>query len=621
MLISTTLLLCALAAPPSFPDWARTARLAGASFELELSDGQIAAKLDRLAQAGVSVVVADAPTGWSYTDWVDPQRFAAVLDLMRNRVIPRAHAKGLRLVWYLTALELISVNGRNNGRDPALEFPSWLQLDRHGDPVAYTGRNGAFWLGKNDIDVWVGPESPYRSFFLDRVRACAASGADGLWFDVAYYPNSLGRHDDLWPSYDSYTAAAFQTAYGISPIPARDFEDPAFRRFVRFRQESIAAFARETSAAARQVDPLITIFFENWSLDWLGATTYGQDALDLLADPTLATAHELSPVDQDRTGMRRASLNNWRDYVGMVKFSVESNPNRPGWILSYAGSKSDSLRQAGVQVAEGANFYEAQGPEMVDDSTGSRKAVFAWIEGNQEFIYGSESLADVAVYYSARTRDFVDQDHGGDSAFQLGPSSFYREYRLQTRKLLKRQVSFDLLTPESLEPGDTSRYNWLLLPAVQCLSDAEAAWIRGFEQAGGKVAHTLASGSLDEWGQPRAQNALAGVVAHDPAEIESDRFQVLTNKNTRKRLLVEIRSGSNTGSPFLTATLVNLKAGRLRQIPLEIRMPSGLVPSSVRLTAPDQPDRALDFTLNAGLLRFTIPKLKTAALVIAEPGP
>ena len=617
-MLTATLLLLAVATTPSFPDWARTARLAGASFDLEMSDGEIGAKLDQLAAEGVSAVVADAPTGWSYTHWVDAQGFADVLALMQTKVIPMAHARGLRLVWYLTSLELISVNGRNNGRDPAAEYPSWVQLDRHGDPVAYTGRNGAFWLERNDIDVWVGPETPYRAFFLDRVRACAAAGADGLWIDVAYYLNDLGRHEDLWPSYDPYTALAFQAASSASPIPAKDFDDPAFRRFVRFRQESIASFARDTAAAARQIDPEMTVFFENWCLDGVGATTYGQDALDLLADPTLATAHELSPVDQDRTGMQQASLSNWRDYVGMVKFSVESNPDRPAWILSYAGSRSDSYRQAGVHVAQGANFYEARGPEMVDDSTGSRPRVFSWIEANEEYIYGAESLADVAVYFSARTRDFVDQDEGGDSAFQLGPSTFYREYRKQTRKLLKRQVNFDLLTPETLEAGDTARYSWLLLPAVECLSDAEAAWIESFEQAGGKVVHTQASGSRDEWGQPRAQNALAGIVAHAPSEIESDRFRVVASNGTRKRLLVEIRNGNRAGSPFLTATLVHLKSGSLRRIPLEIKLPEGLAPTSVRLTAPDQTDRELDFVVNAGQLAFTVPKVKTAALVIVE---
>jgi len=620
-MITAALLICVLAAPPAFLDWAKTARLAGASFELDMTDARIDAKLDRLAAEGVSVVVADAPTGWSYTHWVDPQRFAAVLDLMQNRVIPRAHARGLRLVWYLTTLELISVNGRNNGRDPAAEFPDWVQIDRHGNPLAYTGRNGAFWLGKNDIDVWVGPETPYRTFFLDRVAACAAAGADGLWFDVAYYLNDLGRHEELWPSYDAYTAAAFQSAYGIAPIPGRDFDDPAFRRFVRFRQQSILSLARDTSAAARAIDPNLAIFFENWCLDGAGATTYGQDALDLLSDPTLATAHELTPIDQDRTGMRRASLDNWRDYVSMVKFSVESNPNRPAWILSYAGSKSDSYRQAGVHVAEGANFYEAKGPEMVDDSTGSRPAVFSWIAANEEFIYGTESLAEVAVYFSARTRDFVDRGESGDSAFQLGSTTFFREYRKQTRRLQQRQVNFDLLAPQSLEPGDAGRYPWLLLPAVQCLSDAEAAWIHAYAQAGGQVVHTRDSGSRDEWGQPRAQNALAGILPGDPAEIESDGFRVLAGQSIRKRLLVEIRTGTRGGNPFLTATVVHLKPGRLRRIPLEIRLPPGFTPGTVRLTAPDQPDRALDFSLNAGTLSFTIPKLKTAVLVIADSGP
>ncbi|MBC8447312.1 MAG: hypothetical protein H8D78_06140, partial [Chloroflexi bacterium] len=75
-----------------FPDWAFEARLAGASFELEMSNAEIDARLQQAADEGVSVLLADAPTGWSYTAWVDGAEFNQVLALMRDRVFPRAHA-------------------------------------------------------------------------------------------------------------------------------------------------------------------------------------------------------------------------------------------------------------------------------------------------------------------------------------------------------------------------------------------------------------------------------------------------------------------------------------------------------------------------------------------------
>lgn len=73
-------------------------------------------------------------------------------------------------------------------------------MDRFRNPVRFSGVPGVFWLDPNDIDVWLSPESPYRSFYIARMREIAAAGADGLWVDVAYLLNSIGPFDDLWPS-------------------------------------------------------------------------------------------------------------------------------------------------------------------------------------------------------------------------------------------------------------------------------------------------------------------------------------------------------------------------------------------------------------------------------------
>ncbi|MBI4878068.1 MAG: beta-galactosidase trimerization domain-containing protein [Planctomycetes bacterium] len=619
MLIGTSALLALFllaASAPSFPEWARQARLAGASFEPEMSDAQIDKKLDKLAAEGVSVVVADAPTGWSYVHLVDDAPFAAVVDLMANRVIPRAHARGLRVAWYLTTLELVSVKGVKSGRDPAAEHPDWVQIDRFGAPVSYAGKN-AFWLNKNDIDTWVGPETPYRAFYLGRAQACAAAGADALWFDVAYYLNDAGQHGGLWPSCDPHAAAAFLAAYGVAPIPQRDFDDPDWRRFVRFRQQSIASFASAVAAAAHAVDADVAVFFENWSIDWVGATTYAQDALDLAQDPDLATAHELCPLAQGGAGMGKANLKNWLDYAAMVKFCVESNQGRPAWILSYAGSVSDSLRQAGVHVALGANFYEARGPEMVDHTTGSRPELFPWIAANEDLIYGSESVAEVAVYYSPRTRDFVDRGQGGGSGFQLGGAPFFGEYRRQTRRLLRRGIAFDLVAPGTLVEADKTRYRWLLLPNVECVSDAEAAWLADFAQGGGNVACTQDSGRRDEWGALRAGNALAALEPHAVQEIDSDLVQVLLKKSAARKLLAEVRSGTDAGgAPFLLVPLVHMKKGEMQDVPLRVRLPPGFTPQGVRATSPDAGEHVLPFLEASGYIDFTVPRVKTVTLAV-----
>jgi len=599
-----------------WPDWAFEARLAGASFEPDMTDAEIEAKLQQLADESVSVVVTDAPTGWSYTAWVDDAEFHQVLTLMRDRVFPRAHAKGLRVVWYLTGLELICEGCVQTGHDPAAEHPDWVQIDRFGNPVQFYGVQGAFWLNPNDIDVWLSPESPYRDFYIARIRDIATAGVDGLWMDVAYLLNNIGQFDDLWPSYDPYSRAAFQAAYGHAAIPTKNWNDLAWRHFVRWRIESVTRFVEDVAAAAHAVNPRLLFFTENWGIDSNFVTQYAQDPLEFIPNPYVATAHELEPVDQESTGMANATLKQWRDYALMVKFAVAANKDKPGWVLTYAGGIDDSLREAGVHLAEGANFYEAKGPEMVDVSTGSRPIVFPWLAANAPLVYHSTSMAEVALWYSPRTRDFVDGENAGDDKYDYVDTTYIQEYRARAQDLLKAQIPFDIVTGQwSLE--ELTRYTWLVLPHAACLSDAEASLLRNYVAAGGKLAVTGDTGTRDEWCRPRATNALAGVPTYPFTAVTSDVVATDLSAYHKRRVLIEARSGVDANGPFVLIPLVNFDRNRTyTNIGITARLPAGFTPTSVMWNAPDAVGGGLGFSTSNGRLNLTLPRLKTAAVVV-----
>ncbi len=600
----------------TWPEWAYEARLAGVSFEPDMSDAEIEARLQRAVEDGVSVLVVDAPTGWSYTAWVDDVAFNRVLTLMRDRVFPRAHAKGLKVVWYLAGLELVCEGCAQTGRDPATEHPQWMQIDRSGDPVQFSGVQGIFWLGPDDLDAWLSPESPYRDFYIGRIEEIASAGADGLWMDVAYLLNGIGQFDDLWPSYDPYSQAAFRAAYGYADIPAKDWGDPTWRRFVRWRQISIARFIRDVAAAAQRRVPGLLFFTENWGIDSNFVTQYAQDSLDFITTPFVATAHELEPVDQGDAGMANATLKQWRDYVLMVKFAAAVNKGRPAWVLTYAGGVDDSLREGGVHLAEGANFYEAKGPEMMDDSTGSRPVLFPWLAANARLAYHSSSMAEVAVWYSPRTRDFIDGENAGDSKFDYAAATYLSAYRGLGRDLLKAQIPFDIVTGQwSL--AELRRYAWLVLPNAVCMSAGEAALLRDYVAVGGKLAVTGDTGERDAWCRPRPGNALTGVPTHSLHAVSSDLLRTDLANADRGRVLIEPRRGEDERGPFLLLTLVNFDSGRdVMDINVDLRLPGAFSPTSVVWNAPDAAGGDLPFTIGAGRVRLTLPVLHTAAAII-----
>jgi len=600
-----------------WPDWAREARLAGAAFELEMTTAEIDAVLDRLVADGVSVVVVDGPTGWSYTAWTRDEEFNQVLTMMRDEVFPRAHARGLKVAWYLTALELICSECADGGPDPAAEHPEWLQVDRFGQPIAFSGVEGVFWIEENDFDVWLSPESPYREFYLDRISRIATAGADGLWMDVAYLLNGLGQFEDLWPSTDDYSAAAFQAATGHPEIPSKNWDDLVWRHWVRWRMESIAGFVEAVADAAHAVDPDLLFFTENWCMDSNFVTQYAQDPLDFLDSPSVATAHELEPIDQDDRGMLDATLEDWQDYALLVKFATASNAGRPAWILTYAGGINDSLREAAVHLTEGACFYEAKGPEMLDDSTGSRTIVFPWIEAVADAAYSSRSVADVALYVSPRSRDFIDGEESGDDKFDEGDTIYIAEYRRRGRALLEAQIPFDIVDPHR-SAADLARYRFLVLPAAACLSDDEAATLRAFAAGGGRIAVSGEVGTRDEWCVERATNALEGVPTTDPDTVSSEVVETSLEPAERARVLVEVRAGADDTGAFLFIGLAKLRGVDLGPFDVVVTPPAGFVPSDAVWNAPGGEGGVLPVTTDGGRLRLTVPALRTGAAVIVR---
>ncbi|MEZ4728940.1 MAG: choice-of-anchor Q domain-containing protein [Caldilineaceae bacterium] len=132
----------------AWPDWARTARIAGAYFAPDNSDAAIDARLDALVAQHVSVVLTDSPWGQQYAVWADDDQFIAVRDLIA-KVVQKAHARGLKIVMYQTGLELLSAPERN----PGLEHPEWAQVALDGTPLLFNdvSNEDTHWL---ETGIW-----------------------------------------------------------------------------------------------------------------------------------------------------------------------------------------------------------------------------------------------------------------------------------------------------------------------------------------------------------------------------------------------------------------------------------------------------------------------------------
>jgi hypothetical protein len=190
-------------------------------------------------------------------------------------------------------------------------------------------------------------------------------------------------------STDPCSAAAFQSTTGLSVPAAEDWDDPTWRRWVVWRHEQMTDYLLAVKQAAREVNPGLVFFEENWNVDGTGATQYANDPAAYLGYADMSTGHEVSTVgdrvDEGQTGMQDATLDQWLAFATMIKWARGADTGKPSWILTYGYQAADAERLAGVILAEGANYYETRGPSMADSvGIGYRQRIFSWTAAHQE---------------------------------------------------------------------------------------------------------------------------------------------------------------------------------------------------------------------------------------------
>jgi len=606
----------ALSGSFTWPDWAYTARIAGAFFEPQDTEEEIDNQLDALAAQNVSVVLADSPWGWSYSAWVDDAEFSAVKQQVTS-VVRKAHARGLRVVMYLTGLELISTANRN----PLLEHPDWAQLTLDGKPILFNDISSGqeHWLQESDWDLWLSPCSTYLPFTQARVRDVVSAGMDGLWIDTVYLEHSIGNHDDLWPSTDACSADAFKRATGLSVPESEDWDDPTWRRWIVWRHTQMTGFLLALKEAAREVNPEIVFYEENWNADTSGGMYYANDPAEYLAYPDISTGHEISSiadrVDQGETGMQDATLDEWLAFRTMVAFARACDRGKPSWILTYGYLPRDSAQLAGMVLAEGANFYETQGPSMAGSVGETHRArLFGWIAAHETDLYTGDSASEVGLVYSPRNRDLL--DGGSGSYYDVEDSTHFAAYRATANVLYRAHVPFDVV----LDTDTTAfnRYAVLILAEVQAMSDAAATAFRAFP---GRLITIGLTGWLDEWLDDRTENALADVPRQHFDVVDTTLVTAADTGLLSTNAPAEIQVGLRRIREGYALVIVNTGRTPAGGFGLDLRLEDGVTASTAHLSMPDGKELNVPFSSPAGgnVVHLDIPAgIDSLALVTVK---
>lgn len=543
-----------------WPEWAQRARIAGIYFAPGNID--IAQRLDRLAAQNVSVIITDSPLGQEYAAWVDDARFAATKETLAT-VVRLAHERGLKVVIYHTGLELLSPPNRK----PAQQHVAWAQAGLDGTPLLFNDISveEQHWLSSGIWDMWMSPchdptrpDGSFRQLALSRIREITETGIDGIWVDQVYLQSSVGSHHELWPSSDPCSAAAFRAETGLSLPQREDWDDPVFQRWVVWRHSQIVRFLLEEMEAARGVNPDLVFLNENSSVDSGRSTYVGNDPTELRPYVEITTGHEIETIadrmDEGETGMVDATLDDWLAFRTMVAFARASDRGKPSWILTYGYGPRDSAQLAGLVLAEGANFYETKGPQMAH-TVGEhfRTQLFGWVAAHEAELYGGDSIAQVALLYSPRTRDLVDTVSG--EPYDVADAIHFAAYRAAANTLYRAHVPFDIVVDNDVEVF--GNYEFLILPELQVMSETTLDALRHYS---GTIIAIGKTGIYDEWLNARAEATFRILPAIHMQSVTAEMAGVVNTAVLTTNLPPTVQIGARQNDTEYVFVLVNTGA-------------------------------------------------------------
>ena len=165
-----------------------------------------------------------------------------------RRAAAAAHRAGNFAVVYIAGTECITAHGDKAAHTLAKDHPDWIQRKITGEPAIFGG-GSAFWIAKDDEDVWISPyAAEWRKIYMERVRQIAGTGIDGIYIDIPYWMTHFEGWESSWASFDDNTVRAFKEKTGLDAkrdLKSGDFSDANFRKWTEFRTQTFTDFLHE----------------------------------------------------------------------------------------------------------------------------------------------------------------------------------------------------------------------------------------------------------------------------------------------------------------------------------------------------------------------------------------
>jgi len=216
--------------------------------------------------------------------------------------------------------------------------------------------------------------------------------------------------------------------------------------------------------------------------------------------------------------------------AGQPTFRVASKPEPEVrmWALDgFAGGISPWWHHIGAYHEDRRQYRTAE-------------AIFRWHEAHEEYLLQRVPVATVGVVWSQRCVDFYGRD-AAEERLSLPQRGI-------TNALLRARIPYVFVHADHVE-RDSAGLAMLILPNLGALGDAQCEAVRRFVEGGGGLLASGETSRYDEWGDLRADFALAdlfGVHAtdtHHGASGPTEKSWAPWSNHTYLRLSPELRAG------------------------------------------------------------------------------
>ena len=440
--------------------------------------------------------------------------------------------------------------------EPVRRFPQWRMqfIEEPGKDYSNRPRVGMCLVS-----------SPYIEHHAKLLRQAAAFDLDGFFFDGFYFggiphPSRPGCTCD-------FCKKKFKEDTGLDLPTVVDWTSPAFKRWVRWRNERLLTVARYFQSQIREVNPKATCTFNTnlwpfggkdwetgipmWRIDDLGVSQHGYSSD--FSQKWLMLGFK-SRIGRD---MNPRQTDLWR--TGTLKGTCAGR--EPNWAWHELELLTFVLAGPTYGISTWHGGFE--GPVELTARINTEVA-------KREPYFSREYVADVGVLASQNTHDFYGH------LPETGHLADYRDGLLGVWMILTdHHVPFEFIFENQLADAEAlGRYRTLVLPNAAALSQADADRMAQWVRQGGRLITTAETGSRDAWAEPHARSLLVDRFQLDPAQYGS----VTMGKGTVTHLPADPGlAWARQRDAAAAEQLLEVIGARPEPLPLQVEGPAWLV--------------------------------------------